>query len=85
MKEKISRQMAGIGNNNIPENHIDSHKMVESHYRECGVDLPFIDVTRMSGEETAVGNIEFDHPGPDVLSEGPMPVAGSSELYPREY
>ena len=83
MHELKSRQMAGIGNKNIAENHIDSISHKEPHYRECGLDLPFIDVTRMSGDEKEVGNKEFDHPGPDVLGQEPMPVAGDSSLYPH--
>ncbi|HUS39431.1 MAG TPA: hypothetical protein VMX74_08275 [Pirellulales bacterium] len=52
--------------------------VAEPHYRECGLDLPFRDITKLSGDEVAMGNTEFDHPGPDVLNEGPMELEHTS-------
>jgi hypothetical protein len=73
------RQMSGLGGN-IPEDHIDRISVKEPHYRECGLDLPFRDITKLTGDETALGNKEFDHPGPDVANEGPMPVEHTSSI-----
>jgi len=71
----VSRQMAGLGT--APEG-IQPKPVLEPEFRECGQDLPFLDITKLTGDETQLGNIEFDHEGPDVLNEGPMELEHTS-------
>ncbi len=71
-----SRQMAGLVAND-PEGEEPTFA-TEKHYRECGEDNAFRDVTRMTGKETEVGDTRFDHPGPDCTKEGRMPIEHTS-------
>jgi len=67
----MSRQLAGLVVGD-PEGEAPVG-VFEPPHRETGEDNAFRDITRMTGEETEIGDTRFDHPGPDVLGQGPMP------------
>ena len=71
-----SRQLAGYPDAPEGEQPIPAK---EPHYRECGEDNAFRDITKMTGNETEIGDTRFDHPGPDVENEGPMEVEHTSK------
>ena len=71
-----SRQLAGLVVGN-PEGEAPLGEK-RHHYREDGEDNPFRDVTRMTGDETEIGDTRFDNPGPDLYKEGRMPIEHTS-------
>ena len=71
-----SRQCKGLSQG--PEG-VQPTPVVEAHYRECGEDNAFRDVTKLTGNENELGDTRFDHPGPNVLAQKPMGATSSKD------